>query len=75
MKNRQNVASILGVRRRQWYSIKPTESEVNVFTGHTECASIWQKKYLSIQKYLKGPLGMRQFQCCQFWKFNLYEAI
>ena len=24
---------------------------------------------------LKGPLGMRHFQCCQFWKSNLYEAI
>ena len=25
--------------------------------------------------YLKGPLGMRHYQYCQFWKFNLYEAI
>ena len=25
--------------------------------------------------HLKGPLAMRHFQCCQFWKFNLYEAI
>ena len=29
----------------------------------------------SFKNYLKGPLGMRHFQCCQFWKFSLYEAI
>ena len=30
---------------------------------------------LNLGALLKGPLGMRHFQCCQFWKFNLYEAI
>ena len=24
---------------------------------------------------LKGPLGMRQFQCCPFWKFTLYSLL
>ena len=32
--------------------------------------SIKQKLFM-----LKGPLGMRHFQFCQFWKFNLDEAI
>ena len=27
------------------------------------------------QHLLKVPLGMRHFQCCQFWKLNSYEAI
>ena len=38
--HRPNVVLILGLRRRQGDSIKTTESQVNVLTGHTECASI-----------------------------------
>ena len=28
--------------RRQWYNIKTTESQVNVFIGHNLCVAIWQ---------------------------------
>ena len=41
-KRRPNVILILALRRKQWYNIKPTESQVNVFTGPSECVSISQ---------------------------------
>ena len=39
-KHRPNVVIIVSLHRRQLYSIKPKESQVNVFTWHTECASL-----------------------------------
>ena len=39
----------------------------------TSIKLVWP--YYYIHSHLKGPLGMRHFQCCQFYKCNLYEAI
>ena len=41
-KRRLNIVLLLGLRRRQWYNIKPTESQINMFTGPSECVSISQ---------------------------------
>ena len=34
-----------------------------------------RRQFTAGKHILKGPLGMRHFQCCQFWKFNLNKAI
>ena len=38
-------------------------------------AKYFYKKVVITIYYLKWPRGMRHFQFCQFWQFNLYEAI
>ena len=40
---------------------------------HGVCSVVYGTLHLKQPLNLKGPLGMRHFQCCQFWKFNLYE--
>ena len=60
-----NVFFILDLFRRQWYSIKPTESQVNVFTGM--CFVDKQIYiYLKIQK-LSGDFWSRKFEV---WSSN-----
>ena len=48
-----------------WSSLIPSPSGCPRFNGYVTHS----------HRDLKGPLGMRHFHCCQFWKFNLYEAI
>ena len=61
MKRRPNVVLIFGLRRRQWYNIKPTESQVNVFTGPSECVFISQTN-IYLYKSKKAKWGILKFE-------------
>ena len=56
-KRRSNVVLILGQRRRQGYNIQPTEGQVNVFTGPSECVSI-SRANIYVYKSTKGQWGL-----------------
>ena len=61
MTRRPDVVLIFGLRRRQWYNIKPTESQVNVITGPSECVFISQTN-IYLYKSEKVQWGILKFE-------------
>ena len=56
-KRRSNVVLMLSQRRRQWYDIQPTERQINMFTGPSECVSISQTN-IYLYKSTKAQWGL-----------------
>ena len=56
-KRRSNVVLMLGQRRRKWYDIQPTERQINMFTGPSECVSISQTN-IYLYKSTKAQWGL-----------------
>ena len=49
------------------------DTMLGLFNDNNSCILYFHQ--MALGHVLKGPLGMRHFQCFQFWKFNLYEAL
>ena len=60
-KRRTNVVLMLGQRRRHLYNIQPTERQVNMFTGPSECVSISQTN-IYLYKRTKAQCGLLKFE-------------